>query len=55
MTQPKKREKVRDNAVNLEMLHDYIEELEKTLDKYEIKNKPQHTRVDQKIRELSLQ
>ena len=28
--------------MNLEMLNDYFEELEKTLDKYEIKNKPQH-------------
>ena len=36
MAKPKNTEKSRDDAVNQEMLHDYFEELGKTLEKYEI-------------------
>ena len=42
MTQPKKREKARDDAVNEEVLHSYFDELGRTLDEYDIKNKPQY-------------
>ena len=41
MTHPKKREQARDAAVSEKMLENYFTELNNTLDKYDLKNKPE--------------